>query len=209
MASLAEAPGQDGPRLARGIERQMSRNFPEGRGGGTPRFAESAYSPLRFSRNCRPPFPPLRGAEFPFFEDAARAFAAYRAASGELARRDYLNEALSGLERARQMAAESPDVPQPFAALLLLLRLEELKKVPIVLYGQWRMGKTSILKHVGVIPVLVDLQGLLSDSLRPIRSDRDLWQALMWEIGLIVLMLDEFEKLEQQMSEGAVTTSGT
>jgi len=239
-----------------------------------------------------PNFPEaLRGLYL--FEDAARAFAAYWAASGELARRDHLNEALSALERARRMAAESPDVPQPFAALLLLIserwyqmvaaerdrllalrpvapledfyvvgppltpesgrlfvgrdeifrRLEELfrnpfQKSPVVLYGQRRMGKTSILRHVGVrlgppyIPVLTDLQGLLSDPLHPIRSDRDLWQALMREMGkplgvspregesvegflgrlapargerFIVLMLDEFEKLEQRMDEGAVS----
>jgi hypothetical protein len=178
------------------------------------------------------------------FEKAAQAFTAYQAASGELARRDYLNEALSALDRVRQMAAESPDVPQPFAALLLLIserwyqtvaaerdrllalrpvspledfyvvglpltpesgrlfvgrdeifqRLEELfrnpfQKGPVVLYGQRRMGKTSILRHIGVrlgpsyIPVLADLQGLLSDPYRPIRSDRDLWLALMREIG--------------------------
>jgi hypothetical protein len=227
------------------------------------------------------------------FEKAAQAFTAYQAASGELARRDYLNEALSALERVRQMAAESPDVPQPFAALLLLIserwyqtvaaerdrllalrpvspledfyvvglpltpesgrlfvgrdeifrRLEELfrnpfQKGPVVLCGQRRMGKTSILRHIGVrlgpsyIPVLADLQGLLSDPYRPIRSDRDLWLALMREIGkplgvspregesveefldriapargerFIVLMLDEFEKLEQRMDEGAVS----
>jgi len=227
------------------------------------------------------------------FEKAAQAFTAYQAASGELARRDYLNEALSALERVRQMAAESPDVPQPFAALLLLIserwyqtvaaerdrllalrpvspledfyvvglpltpesgrlfvgrneifqRLEELfrnpfQKGPVVLYGQRRMGKTSILRHIGVrlgpsyIPVLADLQGLLSDPYRPIRSDRDLCLALMREIGkplgvspregesveefldriapargerFIVLMLDEFEKLEQRMDEGAVS----
>lgn len=122
-------------------------------------------------------------------------------------------------------------------------RLEELfqnpyQKVPVVLYGQRRMGKTSILKHVGVrlgpqyIPVLADLQGLLSDPQHPIQSDRDLWYSLMREIGqavgvspqpeeapedflermapargerFIVLMLDEFEKLEQRMDEGAVS----
>jgi AAA+ ATPase superfamily predicted ATPase len=227
------------------------------------------------------------------FEKATQAFTAYQAASGELARRDYLNEALSALERARQMAAESPDVPQPFAALLLLIserwhqtvaaerdrllalrpvspledfyvagppltpesgrlfvgrdeifqRLEELfrnpfQKGPVVLYGQRRIGKTSILRHIGVrlgpsyIPVLADLQGLLFDPYRPIRSDRDLWLALMREIGkplgvspregesveefldriaparrerFIVLMLDEFEKLERWMDEGAVS----
>jgi hypothetical protein len=239
-----------------------------------------------------PNFPEvLRGLRL--FEDAARAFAAYRAASGELARRDHLNEAFSALERVRQMAAESPDIPQPFAALLLLLserwhqtvaaerdrllalrpvapledfyvvgppltpesgrlfvgrdeifrRLEELfrnplQKVPVVLYGQRRMGKTSILKHLGAklgpryIPILADLQGLLSDPFRPIKSDQDLWQALMREIGkpfgispgegesvedfldrlapargerFIVLMLDEFEKLEQRMDEGTVS----
>jgi hypothetical protein len=239
-----------------------------------------------------PNFPEvLRGLRL--FEDAARAFAAYRAASGELARRDHLNEAFSALERVRQMAAKSPDIPQPFAALLLLLlerwhqtvaterdrllalrpvapledfyvvgppltpesgrlfvgrdeifrRLEELfrnplQKVPVVLYGQRRMGKTSILKHLGAklgpryIPILADLQGLLSDPFRPIKSDQDLWQALMREIGkpfgispgegesvkdfldrlapargerFIVLMLDEFEKLEQRMDEGTVS----
>lgn len=191
------------------------------------------------------------------------------------------------------MAAESPNVPQPFAIIFEIIadwwykaiaeargrllasrliaplvdyyvigtplspesgrlfvgreeifrRLEELfrnpyQKVPVVLYGQRRMGKTSILKHIGVrlgpeyIPVLADLQGLLSDPQRPVRSDRDLWHALMREIGravgvqpgpeespedfldriapargerFILLMLDEFEKLEQRMDEGAVS----
>jgi hypothetical protein len=230
---------------------------------------------------------------FQIFEDVLQAIVAYQAASGALARRDYLNEALSDLEQVSRMAAESPDVPQPFAALLLLIserwyqtvaaerdrllalrpvspledfyvvglpltpesgrlfvgrdeifqRLEELfrnpfQKGPVVLYGQRRMGKTSILRHIGArlgpsyIPVLADLQGLLSDPYRPIRSDRDLWLALMREIGkplgvspregesveefldriapargerFIVLMLDEFEKLEQRMDEGAVS----
>jgi AAA+ ATPase superfamily predicted ATPase len=230
---------------------------------------------------------------FQIFEDVLQAIVAYQAASGALARRDYLNEALSALEQVSRMAAESPDVPQPFAALLLLIserwyqtvaaerdrllalrpvspledfyvvglpltpesgrlfvgrdeifqRLEELfrnpfQKGPVVLYGQRRMGKTSILRHIGArlgpsyIPVLADLQGLLSDPYRPIRSDRDLWLALMREIGkllgvspregesveefldriapargerFIVLMLDEFEKLEQRMDEGAVS----
>ncbi len=243
---------------------------------------------------------PTRASHFPevleglqIFENVLEAIVAYQAASGELARRDHINEALSALERVRRMAVESPDVPQPFAALLLLVserwyqmvaderdrllalrsvapledfyvvglpltpgagrlfvgrdeifrRLEELfrnpfQKGPVVLYGQRRMGKTSILRHVGVrlgppyIPVLADLQGLLSDPHRPIRSDRDLWQALMREIGrplgvppregesveefldrlapargerFVVLMLDEFEKLEQRMDEGAVS----
>jgi hypothetical protein len=127
-------------------------------------------------------------------------------------------------------------------------RLEELwrnpfQKVSVVLHGQRRMGKTSILCHLeqGLGPqyvaVLADLQGLLSDPLRPIRSDADLWQALIQKVvdrlhvlGIhlplhpdepfeafldrlrphlrdryLVLMLDEFEKLEQKMDAGAVT----
>ncbi len=122
-------------------------------------------------------------------------------------------------------------------------RLEELlrnppQKVLVVLHGPERMGKTSILKSLGerlgplYVPVFVDLQGLLSDPFRPIRSDQDLWQALMREIGrpfgispekgesvecfldrlapargerFIVLMLDEFEKLEQRMDEGTIS----
>jgi|GEM_PF-2881922 len=102
-------------------------------------------------------------------------------------------------------------------------------QMPVVLCGQPRMGKTSILKHMGAklgshyIPVLVDLRGLFSDPFRPVYGDKAVWQALMREIGkalnmpyrgeesaeeflervapvrgnrLIVLMLDDFEKLE-------------
>jgi len=127
-------------------------------------------------------------------------------------------------------------------------RVEELwrnplQKVSIVLHGQRRMGKTSILYHLeqglgpGYVTVLADLQGILSDPLRPVRSDADLWQALahavarrLREAGIsvrprpdepfedfldrlaphlgdrcLVLMLDEFEKLEQKMDEGVVS----
>jgi hypothetical protein len=115
---------------------------------------------------------------------------------------------------------------------------DPLQKALVVLYGPERMGKTSILKSLGerlgplYVPIFVDLQGLLSDPFRPIKSDQDLWQALMREIGrpfgispekwesvegfldrlaparggrFILLMLDEFEKLEQRMDEGTIS----
>ncbi len=129
-------------------------------------------------------------------------------------------------------------------------QIEELWRNPyqkqaVVLHGQRRMGKTSILNHLQkslgptYLPVMADLQGISAE----LKSEADLWDALIRTMtralsraGIsnlqspistpsaksldafldsledslspdryLVLLLDEFEKLEQKIDEGVVT----
>lgn len=124
-----------------------------------------------------------------------------------------------------------------------------LQKAPIVLHGQRRMGKTSVLYHLGArlgpdfITVMLDLQGLCAEIEKP----QDLWAGIarliqnrLQELSMgdsttafasgvsslatlsrfldeverrlgdqywLVLMFDEFEKLEEKIESGIVPIS--
>lgn len=123
-----------------------------------------------------------------------------------------------------------------------------LEKSPVVLYGQRRMGKTSVLYHIqsrlgqAFIPVMIDLQGLAVE----IQREEHLWagvarrirtdlmragfpeasllteqevttpfmmgdflvrvESLLGKDQWLVLMFDEFEKLEEKIDSGIVGT---